>query len=539
MPIRSPIYLIASGDSRLAANQTCWEAQDKLEQALGKALQSLGHTVKRAHEYDKSKKHGFIDSQRMGMNVFANLPSDDVPLIVAEAVWQYSHHVLAGLTTHKGPILTVANWCGQWPGLVGMLNLNGSLTKAGVKYSTLWSVDFTDKFFLNTLKEWLETETIQHDLSHARPLKGCKKIPDDLEKIGKKVAENILKHKAIMGVFDEGCMGMYNAIIPDELLHKLGIFKERLSQSALFFEMQQTKDDEARAVYDWLKNKGMKFDLKEQPNDLTDLTEEQILWQCKMYIAAVRLANDFGCDLIGIQYQQGLKDLVPASDLAEGLLNNVDRPPVKDRTNQHVLFENAAVPHFNEVDECAGVDAFITNRIWKQLGYSPESTLHDVRYGEDYNGVFTWVFEISGAVPPEHLTDGYKGAVSLRQPPMYFHKGGGTIRGISKPGEVVWSRIYTEDNRLKADIGRAHVVELPKEENERRWRDTTPQWPIMNAQLLGVSRDQLMAKHKANHIQVAYAPTAQDAQKALAAKAACFQALGIEVIVCGTETGLE
>ncbi|CAF0763714.1 unnamed protein product [Rotaria sp. Silwood1] len=538
MPIKSPIYLIASGDSRLAANQTCWEAQDKLEQALAKALQSLGHTIKRAHVYDEKKKHGFIDSQRMGMNVFAHLPSDDVPLIVAEAVWQYSHHVLAGLTTHKGPILTVANWCGQWPGLVGMLNLNGSLTKAGVKYSTLWSVDFTDEFFLNKLKEWLETETIRHDLSHARPLKECKKIPDDLEAIGKKVAENILKHKAIMGIFDEGCMGMYNAIISDDLLHKLGIFKERLSQSALYFEMQQTKDDEARAVYDWLKNKGMKFDLKEQPNDLTDLTEEQILWQCKMYIAAVRLANDFGCDLIGIQYQQGLKDLVPASDLAEGLLNNVDRPPVKDRTNQHVLFENAAVPHFNEVDECAGVDAFITNRVWNQLGYSPESTLHDVRYGEDYNGVFTWVFEISGAVPPEHLTNGYKGAVSFRQPPMYFHKGGGTIRGVSKPGEVVWSRIYTEDNRLKADIGRAHVVELPKEENERRWRDTTPQWPIMNAQLLGVSRDQLMAKHKANHIQVAYAPTAQDAQKALAAKAACFQALGIEVIVCGTESGL-
>ena len=334
-------------------------------------------------------------------------------------------------------------------------------------------------------------------------------------------------------------MGMYNAIISDELLHKLGIFKERLSQSALFFEMKQTKDEDARAIYNWLKDKGMKFDLKQEPNDLTDLTEEQILWQCKMYISAIRLASDFGCDLIGIQYQQGLKDLVPASDLAEGLINNVDRPPVKDRTNKYILFENAALPHFNEVDECAGVDAFITNRIWNQLGYSPETTLHDVRYGEDYNGVFTWVFEISGAVPPEHLIDGYKGAFSLRQPPMYFHKGGGTIRGVSKPGEVVWSRIYTEDNRLKADIGRAHVVELPKEETERRWQNTTPQWPIMHAQLLGISRDQFMAKHKSNHIQVAYAPNVQGAQKALAAKAACFQALGIEVIICGTESGLE
>jgi L-fucose isomerase-like protein len=334
-------------------------------------------------------------------------------------------------------------------------------------------------------------------------------------------------------------MGMYNAIIADELLHKLGIFKERLSQSALYFEMQETKDEEARVIYGWLKRKGMTFELTEEQNDATDLTEEQILWQCKMYIAAVRLAHDFGCDLIGIQYQQGLKDLVPASDLAEGLLNNVDRPPVKDRTHAFDLFENEAIPHFNEVDECAGVDALITNRIWKQLGYSPETTLHDVRYGEDYKGVFTWVFEISGAVPPEHLIDGYKGAVSLRQPPMYFHKGGGTIRGISKPGDIVWSRVYTEDNRLKADIGRACVAELPQSETERRWRDTTPQWPIMHAQLLGITRDQMMAKHKANHVQVAYAPNAEGAQKALAAKAACFQALGIEVIICGTETGLE
>jgi hypothetical protein len=203
MPIQSPIYLVASGDSRLAANETCWDAQNKLEQALSKALQSLGHAIKRAHEFDSTKKHGFIDSQRRGMQIFANLPSDNVPLIVAEAVWQYSHHVLAGLTTHKGPILTVANWSGQWPGLVGMLNLNGSLTKAGVNYSTLWSVDFTDEFFLNKLKEWLESGTIKHDISHARPLTQCKKIPEELEQIGKNVATDLLKNKAIMGVFDE------------------------------------------------------------------------------------------------------------------------------------------------------------------------------------------------------------------------------------------------------------------------------------------------------------------------------------------------
>ena len=125
------VYLVSSGDLRLSANQKCWPEQAKMEAVLAKALKAEGWTVVRAHPFDKQKKHGFIDSQKMGMEVFRKL-DPNAPLIVAECVWQYSHHVLAGLTTHRGPILTVANWSGTWPGLVGMLNLNGSLTKAGV-----------------------------------------------------------------------------------------------------------------------------------------------------------------------------------------------------------------------------------------------------------------------------------------------------------------------------------------------------------------------------------------------------------------------
>ena len=37
-----------------------------------------------------------------------------------------------------------------------MLNLNGSLTKAGVDYSTLWSENFDDALFTNGLRDWLE-----------------------------------------------------------------------------------------------------------------------------------------------------------------------------------------------------------------------------------------------------------------------------------------------------------------------------------------------------------------------------------------------
>src|SRR6266850_6028703 len=163
------IVMIASGDLRLSANQKCWPAQQRVEAAVMDAIRKAGREVERGHPFDSVKEHGFIDSQKYGMEVFRKIPRT-APLVVVEAVWQYSHHILHGLYSHQGPILTVANWSGEWPGLVGMLNLNASLTKAGVRYSTLWSENFTDDFFLWGLRKWLAGEVVQHDLSHVRAL---------------------------------------------------------------------------------------------------------------------------------------------------------------------------------------------------------------------------------------------------------------------------------------------------------------------------------------------------------------------------------
>jgi len=525
--------LVASGDLRLSANQVCWPAQEEMEKNVIEAFAKEGIYVQRGHPYDETLKHGFIWSQRMGMEVFKLIPRD-APLIVAEAVWQYSHHVLSGLRDHQGPILTLANWNGQWPGLVGMLNLNGSLTKMGVRYSTLWSEDFKDEFFLTGIREWIKEGTISHDISHVRDLE-IAGLPEAERELGITLAKALKNEKAILGIFDEGCMGMYNAIIDDEIMNPLGIYKERLSQSALVAEMRQVSEEEAQAASIWLDNRGMTF--VTGMDDATELTDRQILEQLKMYIAAVRIADVFRCDAIGIQYQQGLKDIAPASDLAEGLLNNVERPPVYHLETGEELYPNQALPHFNEVDEGAGIDALITNRIWSAMGLDPATTLHDIRWGEYYRGAgvddFVWVFLISGAAPASHFINGYAGASSERQPPMYFPFGGGTLKGISKPGEIVWSRVFVMEGKLHVDLGRATVVELPEEETERRWQLTTPQWPIMHAVLHGVSRDQMIARHRANHLNVVYTPSAEMADKALAAKAAMFAELGLEVYLCG------
>ncbi|HTN57160.1 MAG TPA: fucose isomerase [Protaetiibacter sp.] len=520
-------YLIASGDLRESANVAGWPTQAQMEADVTAALRDLGWQVVRANEVDPSTGHGFISSQRMGLEVFKAIPAD-APLIVAEAVWQYSHHVLAGLRTHRGPILTVANFAGDWPGLVGLLGLNAGLTKMGKAYSSIWSVDFTDEWFRDGLREWTETGSITHDTSHVRPLPS---LPDTPEvRLGRALGDQLLADKAIIGVFDEGCMGMYNAIFDDELLNPTGIYKERLSQSALYAEMLTVSDADADEALDWLVARGMTF--RFGADAATELTEDQVRWQLKMYIAALRIADDFGLDAVGIQYQQGLKDLVPASDLAEGILNTTERPPVFSRDRSRELFPGRAFPHFNEADEGVAVDALVTDRVWRAMGLVPDNTLHDVRWGEEFEGEFVWVYEISGSVPASHL-GGWDKAEGWRQGPVFFPAGGSTINGVSKPGEVVISRVFIADGVLQADVFRGTVVELPAEETQRRKDATNPEWPIAHVVLHDVTRDQFMARHKANHAQLVYAPDAETADRALAAKAAMFDRMGIRVNLVG------
>ncbi len=525
----SEAILVTSGDLRESANRACWPAQQQLEEKLTACFAAHGVNLKRAFPVNQRTGHGFNSSQRMGMDIF-NTIDPGANLVFATAAWQYTHHVLPGMRSHRGPILTVANWSGQWPGLVGLLNLNGSLVKAGVAFSTLWSEDFDDPYFLSRLEQWTTQGSVSHDVSHVRPLV-VQTLPQHAAELGQNLAAALLARKIILGVFDEGCMGMYNAIIDDELLNPAGFFKERLSQSALVARMRTILDKEAADVRSWLDAKGLQF--KFGSNASQHLTESQVLEQCKMYIAAVRIANDFSCDAIGIQYQQGLKDMVPASDLVEGLLNNAERPPVLHEETGAELYAGGPLPHFNEVDECAGVDAVVTNRVWNALGFDPSTTLHDVRWGAMYEGRFVWVLQISGAAPANHFVGGYSGSISERQPPMYFPLGGGTLKGVGRPGPIVWSRVFVEQGALHVDLGIGSVVSLPEEETNRRWQETTSVWPLVSAIFHGIDRDSFMARHRANHVSIAYTPTLEDAHQAIAVKAAMFDALGIKVHLCG------
>ncbi len=142
-------------------------------------------------------------------------------------------------------------------------------------------------------------------------------------------------------------------------------------------------------------------------------------------------------------------------------------------------------------------------------------------------------FKFPGAAPANHFAVGTREHAASGNRRCTSRLGGGSLKGIGKPGEIVWSRVFVEGGALHADLGRGTVVTLPQEETERRWRETTPPWPIVHAMLHGVSRDQMMARHRANHVNIAYAPDAATADEALATKAAMLSELGVQVHLCG------
>ena len=249
---------------------------------------------------------------------------------------------------------------------MGLLNLT-SLTKADVAHSALWSENFTDGWARDRLSTWLKTGELSHETSHVHNV-------DDLGSglevaLGEALAAQLIRRRPSSGSSMRAAWGCTTPSLTTNSSTRSASIKSACRR-ALLAEMARVSDDEARAIRSWLDVAGMTFHTG--TDEATELTDAQLLSQFKMYISALRMSDDFGLDAVGIQYQQGLKDVVP-SDLAEGLLNNVERPPSAAVTGP-VFSTRVALPRFNEVDEGAAVDSLITNRIWTAMGLDPATT---------------------------------------------------------------------------------------------------------------------------------------------------------------------
>ncbi|MEY4760383.1 MAG: hypothetical protein RLZZ200_239 [Pseudomonadota bacterium] len=529
-PARDEVLFVTNADLRESANVVCWPVEAKYEALLNQALASLGKTARRAHPVKSERKHGFIAGQREGSDIFASI-DPEAPVIVLLTAWQYSHHIAPSLVTHRGPVLLLANFDGTWPGLVGMLCMAGTLTSLGRSYSRLWSENFDDAFFLDGLKSWLETGTIRHDLGYLTDVSAAHPVMrTEAGKLGAAVGEWSLRNKEIMGLFDTFCMGMMNGVFPQKALCDIGMPLEGLSQSDLLVEMAKVPDELREQCLAWYEARGMKFRFGTDPTQ--ELTREQVKEQCAMLIALARYADRFGLSCVGVQYQQGLARCCAASDFAEGAIGNAERFPVPAEDGR-IIREGKPIPCVNEVDMGTAIPQLMMFRLLDALGLPSETTLHDIRWGSEFEGQFIWDFEISGAVPFSHLKGGIAGATGYRQPPMYFPRGGSTITGQGKAGRILWARAHYEGTGVILHVGTGRAVELPEAEFERRRRATCYEWPMVNVVLDGVGRDQLMAGHESNHITIAYVDEDKlpDVVRALVAQAVTRN---VKVKVAGT-----
>lgn len=495
------VLLVANADLREPANVTCWPTQKLFEQRLEAALDKLGYAVRRTHPVNESRGHGFISSQKEGSDLFAKI-DPDAPIIVLLTAWQYSHHIAPSLVHHRGPVLLLANFDGTWPGLVGMLCMAGSLTSLGRDYSRLWSETFSDEPFLHGLQTWLQYGHLSHKLSYLHPVAPTHALlASEAGQIGRQVGQSILRHKAIVGLFDTFCMGMINGVFPQKSMIDVGIPVESLSQSALLVEMAKVPQTLREECLAWYESRGMQF--KFGPDSEVDLTREQVLEQGAMMIAMARFVKRFGLSAVGVQYQQGLKESCAASDWAEGAIGNAERFPIPDEAGE-IICDGRPITCINEVDMGSAIPQIMMAKLLDALGMASETTLHDIRWGSEFDGTFYWDLEISGAVPFAHLKGGIAGATGYRQPAMFFPYGGSTITGQGKAGRFIWARAHYEGTDVIMHIGTGTAVELPEAEFERRRKATNYEWPLLNAVLDGITRDDLMAGHQSNHLTLAY-----------------------------------
>jgi hypothetical protein len=500
------VYLISNGDFRDSACELAWPKQEETLRLCRIAFTKLGINTEILTQYDPARKHGFLTRQWQGAALLSKI-EPTAPVVVVLSCWAYAHHVSGPLQTHHGPILLMANFDGTWPGVVSLLNHAATLDRLCVKHSRIWSETFVDDSrFMQQLDTWLKTGAVKHHMGHLTKAADLRLGPKAMH-MGEELAKDILRRKRIMGQLDPGCMGMLNALINPAKLGAIGMPLELLNQSDLLAEMSLVSDREAQDSLNWLVQKGVWFAWG--TDQYEDLVHGQVLSQMKMYSSAARIYRRFGLAAIGIPYQLGLVRCAPASDLVEGMLNNAERPDVIDPETGEVINQGKAIVHFNEGDIGAGIPQVLMHDIYQRCGLPPETTLHDVRWGREYDGKFLWVFEISGGAPPAHF-GGWQNTKVYRQPKGYFPLGGGTCSGVSKPGVITWARFYESFGDIGMDCGLGEVIALAEAEVQDRLTRTTREWPIANVHIPGYDRDQLLASHMSNHIVIGYGNILQE-----------------------------
>lgn len=477
------ITIFWPGDYRDMPNRTALPMLEEATAQLERSLARIGRKHRRIEGF-LTKPHEAIEK----------LGPVDGPIVGLYTHWVYGPHTVDGVTGRDNPLLMVSNFSGKWPGLVGLLNTGACLAADGRQSSRLWTdaADWSrDSAFIERLEEWCDKDSIVYNGASIRsaPVPSAAAIAT-----AKTVHAEMQRRRPIALMLGDTSMGMTNGYFGARALHRLGFAEHKVDQAWIIDYGRRVSDRRIDDALAFVNAKGIKFHYGEAGAEDFDAaaTREQL----RDYLAVLDLVDEFKADCVGWQYQLGLIKLRPPSDFAEGLLNSACRPEGNGDT----------IVDSTEADQGNLLPMEMMKRLLKAKGLHQSVAFHDVRWGGEHDGRFLWLLLNSGSAGAYAFSldpDTLEGVHSYRQPAQYFPVPGGTFTGASMAGKVSWARAWLDDGEPVMDVGKGEVVELPQEKLSEWWNGTTPEWPIMIADL-GIGRDTLMAHYMSNHIAVAY-----------------------------------
>jgi len=477
------IAIFWPGDYRSLPNETALSQLEAATQNLEKALDRLGQKHYRIK--------GFITRPHEAIEKLSNI---DDKMIGMYTHWVYGPHTTEGVVGKGNPLLLVSNFSGKWPGLVGLLNTGACLAAEERAHSRIWSDAQTwddDEVFLQQLQKWCDSGTISHP-DHA--IKLPPQPSSKAKSIAQKVASNMASRRPLALMLGDTSMGMTNGYFGARKLHKLGFSEHKIDQAWILDYGKRISDKRIEDAFKFVNDRGVCFHYGEEgAKDFhADATREQL----RDYLCVLDMVDEFKADCVGWQYQLGLINQRPPSDFAEGLLNSICRPEGN----------GAVIIDATEADQGNLLPMEMMKRLLDAKGLHHSVAFHDIRWGLEVEGRFIWVLLNSGSAGAYAYSmneQTLEGVHSFRQPSQFFPVPGGTFSGRSLPGQITWARAWLDGDEPVMDIGHGEVVDVAPDVLKKMWQGTTPQWPIMSADL-GLSRDSLMAHYMSNHIAVAY-----------------------------------
>lgn len=364
------------------------------------------------------------------------------------------------------PKLMLGSSIPDFPGNVGLLAAASGTEQMGIKTSRLFVEKFTEhETYLTAVKTFLETGI--YSFPYPEPLEVEVK---DADRVKAREAVQQLRG-SIYGAVGPRSMCMWNKISDADFLKYFGVAREGFDGLRLLKMTEKISDEKASEALDFLLEKGMRMEFGRNPE--TQLTQDMVLFQMKVYFALLELKRQFGLDFMGVQDQLDWIEHYPATDLALGLLNNRLRPESDGET----------IVTATEADDGAAV----TMQIFKLLSQGEPAGFNDLRYWDPEKGLY-W-FVNSGALAPYFAYGSHEslqGSWSERQTYMYFKKGGGTSSVVVRiPGIVTWARFSYRNHQIYLAAGRG-VTDVPTEE---QWRERSARcsadWPHWYIKMCG------------------------------------------------------